>query len=154
MQSSPIAIMISRQRTAFWDSSAVVPLLVRDSFTTRSREILRRYPEVASWWNMPVEAHSALVRLFTEKRITGETLDAALSHLQEFRARCKEIQPLDRVRDVAEECLDRFQIRSADALQLAAALIWCRHAPRNRPFVCYDSRLSAAARQCGFDVHS
>lgn len=146
--------MTNRQQSAFWDSSAIVPLLVRDSFTTRSREFLRKYPGIVSWWNMPVEVHGGLARLSREKRISEEAYDAALGYLQEFRKRCKEIQPVDRVRDLAEECLDRFQIRSADALQLSAAMIWCKQIPRNRPFLCFDSELSAAARQIGFDVHS
>jgi predicted nucleic acid-binding protein len=146
--------MIKRQRSAFWDSSAVVPLLCRDSYTTRSREFLRRFPEAVSWWNTPVEVHGALVRLFKEKRITQEALNAGLSYLHEFRVRWREIQPVDRVRDLAEECLDRFQIRSADAMQLAAALGWCKQMPRNRPIICYDSELGVAARQCGFDVLS
>lgn len=144
----------SLQLSAFWDSSAVVPLLIHDAFTIRSRNLLRMYPKVVSWWNMPLEVHGALARLFREKRIAREARDTALAYLQQFGLRCKEIQPVDRVREMAGEFLDRFQIRSADALQLAAAMIWCREKPRNRPFICYDTELIAAARQCGFDVLS
>jgi uncharacterized protein len=143
-----------QQINAFWDSSAVLPLLIHDAFTSRSRHLLRLYPKMVFWWGMPAEVHGALVRLFRGKRITREALDAGLYHLQQLRLRCQEIQPVDRVRELAEECLDRFQIRSADALQLAAAMIWCHQKPRNRLFICYDSELTLAAQHCGFDVHS
>ncbi len=38
------------------------------------------------------------------------------------------------------------------ALQLGAALVWCREKPRRRPFVCFDERLGKAAPQAGFSV--
>ncbi len=148
-----IGIMTKGGRRAFWDSSALVPLFCRDIYTSRSRELLRRFPEIVTWWNTPVEIHGVLIRLSKEKRITPEGLEKGLGYVQQFRLRWREIQPVDSVRDSAEDCLDRFRIRSADAVQLAAALLWCSQMPRNRPFICYDSELSDAARQCGFEVY-
>jgi hypothetical protein len=43
--------------------------------------------------------------------------------------------------------LERFHIRAADALHLAAALIWCHQRPHGRVFVCNDLHLGDAARQ-------
>jgi hypothetical protein len=43
-------------------------------------------------------------------------------------------------------------LRAADALQLAAALIWCNHYPRGRTFISGDERLLEAAEREGFDV--
>ena len=146
--------MKSERRPAFWDSSALVPLLCRDAYSVRSRELLRRFPLIVVWWNTPVETHSAIVRLLKENRLNAEGAGKALSYLQKFRLRWREIQPVDKVRDGAEDCLDRFRIRSAGALQLAAARVWCKNIPRNHPFICFDSELSDAARQSGFDVHS
>jgi predicted nucleic acid-binding protein len=48
--------------------------------------------------------------------------------------------------------LELHELRAADALQLAAALVWCSERPKNRPFLCRDARLIAAARQECFDV--
>jgi hypothetical protein len=41
-------------------------------------------------------------------------------------------------------------LRATDALQLAAALVWCDETPRGEPFVCLDERLGDAARREGF----
>lgn len=43
-------------------------------------------------------------------------------------------------------------LRAADAVQLAAALVWCRERPRNRPFVCFDRGLAASGTVLGFRV--
>jgi predicted nucleic acid-binding protein len=66
----------------------------------------------------------------------------------------KEILPSANVREVAFQQLERFPLRAADALQLAAALVWCGERPRGRWFVCADRRLAAAATGAGFDVQS
>jgi hypothetical protein len=41
-------------------------------------------------------------------------------------------------------------LRAADALQLAAALVWCQGDPLQHGFVCLDQRLREAARREGF----
>jgi hypothetical protein len=64
----------------------------------------------------------------------------------------KEVFPEDQVRDLALESLDRYVLRAADALQLAASLIWCQKRPARRNFLCADRRLSQAAAMAGFSV--
>ena len=44
------------------------------------------------------------------------------------------------------------RLRAADALQLAAALVWCRQRPHGRAFVVADDGLSDAAEAEGFTV--
>jgi hypothetical protein len=43
-------------------------------------------------------------------------------------------------------------LKSADALQLAAAFVWCAGQTRNREFVCLDRQLRTAAENVGFTV--
>ena len=69
-----------------------------------------------------------------------------------MRERWNEIQPEDDVRDSAERLLGIHKLRSADALQLAAAQVWCNHRSRGRHFVCWDGSLSDAAQAEGFTV--
>ena len=45
-------------------------------------------------------------------------------------------------------------LRAADALQLAAALVWAKQLPRKRLFVCFDGRLAEAAGKEGFTVET
>jgi len=66
----------------------------------------------------------------------------------------KEIWPSDHVKEIAFQQLERFPLRTGDALQLAAALIWCGERPRGRWFVCDDWLLSSAAAASGFEVLS
>ena len=38
----------------------------------------------------------------------------------------KVIAPSNQVRTIAEACLKKYYLRTADALQLASALVWCK----------------------------
>jgi hypothetical protein len=58
-----------------------------------------------------------------------------------------------RVRDIAEALPSTNSVRAGDALQLAAALVWTNEKPRNKPLVCFDKILVAAARAQGFAVY-
>jgi hypothetical protein len=64
------------------------------------------------------------------------------------------IPPADSVKESAFAQLDRFPLKASDALQLAAALIWCKQKPRGRWFVCNERQLLAAATAAGFEVQS
>jgi hypothetical protein len=43
-------------------------------------------------------------------------------------------------------------LKSADALQLKAAFVWCAGQTRNRESVCLDRQLRTAAENVGFTV--
>jgi prevent-host-death family protein len=56
------------------------------------------------------------------------------------------------VRTLASRLLLNHPLRAADALQLAAALVWAGKAPTGQRFVCLEQRLRDAARKEGFVV--
>ncbi len=62
------------------------------------------------------------------------------------------IQPSDVVRAKAMQLVDRYDLRAADALQLAAALVWCEDLPQGRMFLTADQKLQEAAMLSGFDA--
>ena len=62
------------------------------------------------------------------------------------------IQPSEAVRAKAMQLVDRYDLRAADALQLAAALVWCEDLPRGRTFLTVDQKLREAALLRGFDA--
>jgi hypothetical protein len=72
--------------------------------------------------------------------------------LGQLRTAWDEILPTENLRSLAEELPDAHRLRAADAAQLAAALVWCRERPKQRPFVCFDERLRHAAGELGFRV--
>jgi len=139
-------------KTAFWDSSALLPLCVpRRDKAGALRQLLNDYPPVV-WWSSPVEVASAMERLRRRGELSPEECAASRQRLAELRLSWREIQPTMRLRGLADACLSRFDLRAADALQLAAALIWCREAPGGRAFLCCDRRLSQTASEAGFSV--
>ena len=99
-----------------------------------------------------MEVASALARLVRQGELSNTDQARARRRLQAARKRWYEITASDPVREIAIELPDRRAVRAADALQLAAALVWCGGKPRHRSFVCLDERLNAAAAAEGFDV--
>ena len=141
-------------KRAYWDTSALLPLLCRDSFSARSRELLRRYSTIVTWWGTSVEIHAAFFRMQKEGRMKADDVQHGLQLFADFRLRWREILPVEKVRVLAEDSCRRYDIRSADSMQLAAALVWCNEQPRGRNFICFDRRLSDAARAAGFLVQT
>ena len=138
---------------AFWDASAIVPLCCSQTATNRSRKLLRDVGRIV-WWGTPIEARSAFARLVRDGSLTDAERVRAVTLLEQLRDSWDEIQPSETVRDVAEDLPDRHGVRAADAVQLAAALVWCRERPNRRPFICFDERLSRAAADVGFTVRT
>ena len=104
------------------------------------------------WWGTSLEARSAFARLVREGELTGDERVASVRRLALLRAVWDEILPTEKVRALAEDLPDTHSVRAADAAQLAAALVWCRERPRQRPLVCFDERLKIAATALGFSV--
>jgi predicted nucleic acid-binding protein len=136
----------------FWDSSALLPLLVKEPTSARVEDLLRRDPAVALWWATPVECAGALARLERERALSRSGSRQAYDTLDHLRARAFEVQPTEDVRARAQRLLAVHRLRAPDALQLGAALVWCRERPRGAGFVCLDNRLRIAAAVEGFGV--
>ena len=81
-----------------------------------------------------------------------EDRTAAVRRLTQLRAAWDEMLPTEKLRSLAEGLPDSHDLRAADAAQLAAALVWCRERPKERPFVCFDEQLKNAASALGFSV--
>src|SRR5690349_1270432 len=136
---------------AFWDTSALIPLCVPGQANRAMRRVFDAHAPVV-WWAAAVEARSALERIRFERTITEAAYWNSRQRLNQLIGSCREVQPTDAVRDLACAELERSRLRASDALQLAAALIWCKQSPRGRLFVSMDNRLSFAARRVGFQV--
>lgn len=138
--------------TAFWDTSAIVPLCCFQPQTSRANRTGRLYARQVTWWATAVEAVSSFNRLLREGALTAAGRQQALARLTYLRGRWNEVQPSDEVRDEAERLLGVHQLRAADALQLSAALAWCGRKARGRQFVGTDGELAKAAGAEGFTV--
>jgi hypothetical protein len=135
--------------TSFWDSSAIVPLCTQQSSTAAARALTTEFGVVV-WWAAAVEVRSAIARLVRMHQLNSRGQVQAILLLDRLQNDWREIRPIDHVRERAERLLDRFPLHAADALQLAAAWIWCQGHPRKRRFISGDAQLLDAARKLGF----
>jgi len=135
----------------FWDTSALVPLLLEQEATVEVGELLSQDLEIVAWWGTPVECVSAAARLRREERLTVDEEERVLELLDTLRTSWLEILPSEEVRDRAVRLLRVHGLKAAHALQLAAARVWAGHTDRPE-LVTYDERLALAARLEGFRV--
>ena len=135
----------------FWDTSALVPLLLEQETTAEVGELLSQDLEMAAWWGTSIECVSAAARLRREERLTVDEEDRVLELLATLRNSWLEILPSEEVRDYAVRLLRVHGLKAADALQLAAARVWAGSTKRPE-LVTYDERLALAARLEGFRV--
>jgi len=136
----------------FWDASAIIPLCVEEPFTRTTRSILKDDPSMAVWWGSVPECRSAFARLRRRGAMDAEDEEQALGLLTLLSDRWTEILPGNDLRDLAGRILAVHPLSAADALQLAAALVWCGKNPGGRRFACLDLKLRDAARKEGFKL--
>ena len=136
----------------FWDSSAVVPFLVTEDWSSEGTSLLSGDPRPVIWWATPVECMSALERRRREGVLPVAGYEFGRRRLHDLLASVDVVAPHAAVREEAMQLLGAHPLRAADALQLAAAET-CRRAGADvTSFVCLDDRLRLAATQEGFDV--
>ena len=104
------------------------------------------------WWATPVEMRSAFERLLRMGELRSAQLKGAQKRLDLLRSGWREMQPSEALRAEAMNLLARFPLRSADALQLAAATMWTFGNPAGRKFISGDAQLLEAAERLGFDI--
>lgn len=136
----------------FWDSSALVPLLVSEESSDALALLMRDDPAAAIWWSTPVECASAIARLEREDRVSRDAAALARQRLAAAAGGWSEVGPTDRVRDQSLRLLRLHTLRAADALHLAAALVLADFDPKSLPFVTLDPQLRDAAEREGFEV--
>jgi len=137
--------------SAFWDTSALVPLCVRQGITPRAITLYKSH-DVVVWWSTPVEIASALARLVRMKQLDSGDWTRASRLAKSLADSWSVIQPSDALRAKATQLVDRYDLRAGDSLQLAAALEWCEDAPHGHVFLTADQKLREAASLSGFDA--
>lgn len=135
----------------YWDSSALVGLLVEEPSTSTLRDLLDSDPDQTVWCLASVEIASALARRLREG-LGGARETSFRSGWRGLSEYWREIAAIDQVKARSLRLLNTHALRSGDALQLAAALVASDDRPENLPFVCLDDRLRDAARREGFPI--
>ncbi len=136
----------------FWDASALIPLCLIERQSKVLKKLIGEDEAIVAWWGTPVECFSALARLRREQALTEIEEEQARLLLRTLQRVWTEVEPTNVVREQAGRVVRLHPLRAADALQLAAALVWCQGDPSQYGFVCLDLRLRDAARREGFMV--
>jgi len=137
----------------FWDSSAMVPLVVDEEETDYCLKTLSIDQEMLIWCLSKVEVISALCRLVREKSFTEAEFQKAKKRLNDLIERAHEVKVIQKVRDRALRLLEVHPLSAADACQLASALVATQEEPDRLAVVCFDQRLMKAAIKEGFVVN-
>jgi uncharacterized protein len=136
----------------FWDSSAIVPLLVSQSGSERADAWFREDRDLVLWTLTGVEITSALWRLVREGALVEGDARVAERRAAQLAAASRVVVDLDGVRAYALRLLRVHSLRAADALQLGAALVWANGRPDGRSLCTLDERLALAAQREGFVI--
>lgn len=134
----------------FWDSSAIVPLLVEEKSSKFVDRCFTMDPSIVVWWGTSIECVSAVSRLERDGSLNSRETEEVLSRLSELRASWREIQPGTIVKQSAERILRLHPLRAQDAQQLSACLLANRD--QEIEFVTLDEKLAGAARKEGLKV--
>ncbi len=133
----------------FWDSSALVALLVEEPESVTRTAMLEADTAMAVWWATPVECESALQRRFREGSIETTAARLARDRLAALSEAWHEVSPTAAVRKLALRLLRTHPLRAADSLQLAAVLALEAAGLQDLRFACADQRLNTAAEAEG-----
>ena len=136
----------------FWDSSAIVPLMIVEPSSARVRNWFDSDSEIIVWTLTRVELLSAIARLRREDSRSATILTVVRRNIMRAWDGWSEITNVELVRRHAERLVESYPLRAADALQLGAALIAAEGDPANLDLVTLDHNLADAAEREGFAV--
>lgn len=136
----------------FWDTSALVALVVHEVATPRAERWLRDDPEIVVWTLTRVELLSSLARRRRAEPRAARRLLTARREILEAWSHWSEVTALDLVRRHAERVVEAHPLRAADALQIGAALVAAEDEPPSLAFVTLDEAQADAAEREGFRI--
>ena len=135
----------------FWDSSALVPLLILEESSDQVRGLFAIDDEIVASIITPIEVQSALWRRRHREEIDLDQHTEAEVAFADLSESWSEIADFFTVREIALR--PSHQARpSCWRCDLATALAAADGTPTSLPFVTLDQDLALAARAEGFDV--
>jgi predicted nucleic acid-binding protein len=116
------------------------------------KRLIKADEDIVVWWGTRVECLSALSRRRREGALDNNSELKAKAILSALSEEWSEVQPSELVRHRAVRLLAVHPLRSADAFQLAGALIWAQETPQGLEMVCLDQNLREAGHKEGFTL--
>jgi predicted nucleic acid-binding protein len=135
----------------YWDSSALVPLVVREA-TTKFYTKIAEETGIVTWWGSYLECTSAIAQLARRGSAPTQVAES-YRMLEQLAGEWGEIGVSEKLRRAAARILKTHGLRTSDALQLGAGIVASGFEPHIVRFVAEDKRLRQAAEREGFVVH-
>ena len=136
----------------FWDTSALVPLVVEEPASAAIAELAAEDWDIVVWMFTAVELLSAVARLGRTAHGLEDLAAALRQDALAHARRWHQITDVDGVRRRAERLVGVHPISAADAQQLGAALVACSDRPETLDFLTLDRVLARSAQLEGFRV--
>ncbi len=136
----------------FWDTSALVPLIVDEASTPAMRALVARDHDVIVWMLTSVELLSTLARLGRATEELADLLPGVRHDAMDLIRRWTTVTHVEGVRRRAERLVGVHPLSAADAMQLGAALLAAGDQPETLDFVTLDRHLARSAQLEGFRV--
>ena len=138
----------------FWDTSALVPLIVDEPTTPTMRDLLSRDHDVVVWMLTSVELLSTLGRLGRMSPDLADLLPGVRLEVMNLVKTWAAVTHVEGARRRAERLVGVHPLAAADAMQVGAALLAAGDQPESLDFVTLDLPLARCARLEGFRVIS
>lgn len=136
----------------FWDTSALVPLLIDEPSTPAMRQLLLDDRDVVVWMLSGVELLSTIGRLGRAAPALADVLPGLRLDAMDLFKLWTRVTHVEGVARRAERLVGVHPLSAADAMQLGAALIAAEDRPETLAFVTLDRVLTRAAQLEGFRV--
>lgn len=105
-------------KVAFWDSSALVALILEEDTAEELRQILLGDRNINIWWATKVELASAVYRTYRMGEVPEQALPGLFKQIEQLTVQANEIEPTPEIRNVAYRILRIHNLRAADASNL------------------------------------
>jgi predicted nucleic acid-binding protein len=136
----------------FWDTSALVPLMVDEPATPTVRRLLADDHDVIVWMLTSIELLSTLGRLGRAAPDLMDVLPGVRLDVMDLFRRWAAVTHVAGVQRRAERLVGVHPLTAADAMQLGAALLASGDRPETLDFVTLDQPLGRCAQLEGFRV--
>ena len=138
----------------FWDSSAIVPLVVQQTLSKFSLKLLKSDLVQLVSFSTYCEVFSALSRLEREGYLSSDGFSMSESQLNKLAKSWHVVSFSPLLEAETKRLLRIHPIKCADAFQLASAISCCDRNSDALSFVTLDQKLSTTARKEGFTIES
>lgn len=127
-------------------------MLVIEALTADVQRAYEQDPGLIVWWGTELECASAMSLRERGEELPARAVTQAFQRLEALKGSWHQIQPVEAIRRTARRLLRVHDLRTADALQVAAAIVAAEGHPEMLEVVTLDERMGDALLKEGFKL--